>query len=88
MGHQSSIVDKDLLYIKEIANFSFVSEILFQTVYIKLFTDGYVYCKDGLFQTNKDSLKKQLQTSISKLFLMIKIHLHFPMFLLVFLKSI
>lgn len=66
MGHQSSIVDKDLLYIKEIANFSFVSEILFQTVYIKLFTDGYVYCKDGLFQTNKDSLKKQLQTSIFK----------------------
>ena len=35
MGHQSSIVDKDLLYIKEIANFSFVSEILFQTVYIQ-----------------------------------------------------
>lgn len=66
MGHQSLISDKDLLYINEILGFSFVSEALFQTVYIKLFTDGYVYCKDGLFPINKDSLKKQLQTSTFK----------------------
>lgn len=69
MERQSSISGEDLILISEISNFPFVAETLFHTVYTKLFTDGYVYCKDGLFPVDKESLKRQLQTSIFRIIL-------------------
>lgn len=61
MARQKIISDQDWQYLDKLLDVSFIKEALSQIVYEKLFSDGYVYCKDGLFLENKENLKQQLQ---------------------------
>lgn len=53
-------------YLYEIADFWFVRSALQSVVFNKLFFDGYVCCNEGLYPSNKETLKSSLREVLNK----------------------
>ena len=56
----NKLISENEKYLCKIADFWFVRSALQSVVFNKLFYDGYVCCNEGLYPSNKESLKRSL----------------------------
>ena len=67
-----AVINKKLRSLYAIADHWYVKHAIQAIIFNKLFLDGYVCCTEGLYPSNKEPLKKALNTAKSPFFSIIE----------------